>query len=305
MYSNTSSSSSDNNNNNNNNNNNKNNRKCSSKCKCIRKSSNSSLVFGQKAISKPVPKPLRDRILMKLAGIPAPEESNYIIALKEGTAMELGKFCLYIIIDKRYNINTNNFYILSDLPRGVKRQLQEEEFEPQPANVDGSWPALEHLIKRKKLWFEGKAFIKAQEQGITRAERFQTPLSELKPNVVMPEVEAFCKRKALAMAYTQAVKEGEDVEIGEEEKEEEEEEEVAEVAEAVQDQAETLAPRRQTKAMTLAARRRAVEVLAARRRALEAAVTTTTTTTKPEAEAEPKAKMCLAERRYGGCHFRA
>ncbi|KAL0073136.1 hypothetical protein F4703DRAFT_1921460 [Phycomyces blakesleeanus] len=160
--------------------------KCNSKCKCIRKSSNSSLVFGQKAISKPIPKPLRDRILMKLAGIPAPEESNYIIALKERTAMEL--------------------YI----PRGVKRQLQEEEFEPQPANEDGSWPALEHLIKRKKLWFEGKAFIKAQEQSITRAERFQTPLSELKPNVVMPEVKAFCKRKALAMAYTQAVKEGED-----------------------------------------------------------------------------------------------
>ncbi|KAL0073811.1 hypothetical protein J3Q64DRAFT_1826618 [Phycomyces blakesleeanus] len=138
---------------------------------------------------------------MKLAGIPAPEESNYIIALKERTAMEL--------------------YI----PRGVKRQLQEEEYEGQPANVDGSWPALEHLIKRKKLWFEGKAFIKAQEQSITRAERFQTPLSELKPNVVMPEVKAFCKRKALAMAYTQAVKEGEDVEIGEEESEEEEEEE--------------------------------------------------------------------------------
>ncbi|KAL0073440.1 hypothetical protein J3Q64DRAFT_1826742, partial [Phycomyces blakesleeanus] len=136
---------------------------------------------------------------MKLAGIPAPEESNYIIALKERTAMEL--------------------YI----PRGVKRQLQEEEYEGQPANVDGSWPALEHLIKRKKLWFEGKAFVKAREQDIARAERFQTPLSELKPTAMIPEVEAFCKRKALAMAYTQAVQEGIEVEIGEEESEEEQE----------------------------------------------------------------------------------
>ncbi|OAD65187.1 hypothetical protein PHYBLDRAFT_159348 [Phycomyces blakesleeanus NRRL 1555(-)] len=260
---------------------------------------------------------------MKLAGIPAPEESNYIIALKERTAMEL--------------------YI----PRGVKRQLQEEEYEGQPANVDGSWPALEHLIKRKKLWFEGKAFVKAREQDIARAERFQTPLSELKPTAMIPEVEAFCKRKALAMAYTQAVQEG----VAEEEEEEEEEEVaevVAEVAEVVsevvaaeeaiqvQKQAETLAPRRAVKAMTLAARKRAAEALAVKRREAEAAATTTTTKPEPEpkteakAESEPepetepeteaktktmtmtktktgteaKAEPRLAKSPYGGCHFR-
>ncbi|KAL0093839.1 hypothetical protein F4703DRAFT_1939705 [Phycomyces blakesleeanus] len=65
------------------------------------------LIKLAKTIYKPVPKPLRDKMLAKLTRLNAEELIGTIIDRKINSAMRI------------------------DLPRGVKRQLEEERFVPQ------------------------------------------------------------------------------------------------------------------------------------------------------------------------------
>ncbi|OAD78883.1 hypothetical protein PHYBLDRAFT_140938 [Phycomyces blakesleeanus NRRL 1555(-)] len=89
---------------------------------------NRTLVFGQKAIYRPFPKPLSDRImLIKLAKtiykpVPKPLRDKMLAKLTRLNAEEL----IGTIIDRKINSAMR-----IDLPRGVKRQLEEKRFVPQ------------------------------------------------------------------------------------------------------------------------------------------------------------------------------
>ncbi|KAL0075808.1 hypothetical protein J3Q64DRAFT_1825922, partial [Phycomyces blakesleeanus] len=70
------------------------------------------------------------------------------------------------IIDRKINSA-----MMIDLPRGVKRQLEEERFVPQGLEEDGSWPDLDRLLKKKKIWHESKLERKATAYLLKREVR--------------------------------------------------------------------------------------------------------------------------------------